>query len=136
MVLYQLLYNFRYPYRLPLSIDDITCHSKCFSSQLEKFIANVMLNPKTKWYIPFQKEVSFLGYNISEMGVGVCPKKIQTIEISQRLDMHAQETRESLYFASCYRSYEYQFAKIANPLNDIAYNGITISKKLSQMVPY
>ena len=109
-------------------LDDIICHSKTFEQQFENLevvfnrlsVANLKLNPKK--CVLFQKEVTFLGHVISENGVGTDPRKIDKIR-NWPTPKNTKEARSFISLASYYRSYVYQFAKIAKPLHELSENG-------------
>ena len=93
-----------------LYLDDIICHSKTFEEQflnLELIFArlrkaNLKLNTK-KCHL-CQKEVTFLGQTISELGIGTSPDKIETIK-NWPTPIIAKQAKSFISFASYYRSY-------------------------------
>ena len=69
----------------------------------------------------FQKEVTFLGHTISEIGIGTSPNKIETIK-NWPTPRTTKQTKSFISLASYYRSYVYQFATIAKPIHQLAEN--------------
>ena len=109
-------------------LDDIICHSKTFEGQLQNLeivfskLKNANLKLNAKKCILFQKQVTFLGHTISENGVGTSQEKVKDVK-NWPTPKNAKEARSFISLASYYRSYVFQFAKLAKPIHELAENG-------------
>ena len=109
-------------------LDDIICQSKTFEGQLSNLeevfnrLSNAGLKLNAKKCILFQTQVTFLGHTISENGVGTSPDKIKTVQ-DWPTPKNSKEARSFISLASYYRSYVYQFAKLAKPIHELSENG-------------
>ena len=66
----------------------------------------------------FQREVSHLGFQVSERGITTDPEKISAIT-EWEIPVNDKELQSFLGLAGYYRKFVKDFAKIAKPLYDI-----------------
>ena len=105
-------------------LDDLLIFAPTFDKHLEALRAvfdrlrdvGVKLNP-SKCQLG-QQEVAFLGHRISKDGIATDPDKITAVQ-NFKVPTTAKEVRSFVGFASYYRRFIKDFAKIARPLNGI-----------------
>ena len=94
---------------------------------LERFIgANLSL--KAKKCVLFASTVDFLGFRLSNQGIGVSPEKVETIRrINPEAINNITAVRSFLGAASFYRKHIRGFATIAKPLTELTRNGVDVA---------
>ena len=94
---------------------------------LERFIgANLSL--KAKKCVLFASTVDFLGFRLSNQGIGVSPEKVETIRrINPEAINNITAVRSFLGAASFYRKHIRGFAAIAKPLTELTRNGVDVA---------
>ena len=105
---------------LLIYLDDIIVYSKTFETHLDSLReilqrlkeVNLKLNPKKCCL--FRTSMSFLGHQVSEQGISMCPLKIQTIKDWPQ-PKNVKEVRQFIGLASYYRKFLSQFAQICKP---------------------
>ena len=70
----------------------------------------------------FQKQVSFLGYVVSEAGIATDPKKLEAV-VSWPPPTNVSQVRSYLGFCSYYHRFIPNFSDIANPLSRLTDKG-------------
>ena len=105
-------------------IDDIIVFSETYDehlSRLDRVLARLSQHglkirmDKCKF---LQREVSYLGYTVSDKGVSTDPDKVAVVK-EWKVPESVKELRSFLGFASYYRRFIKNFAKIAGPLHDL-----------------
>ena len=66
----------------------------------------------------FKKSISYLGHVVSEEGVHIDPKKIETVQNWERLTT-VHTVRQFLGFVNYYRRFFKDYSKVARPLYDL-----------------
>jgi hypothetical protein len=105
-------------------LDDVICVGKNFEEALENLgkifdrliQAGVKLKPK-KCFL-FQKETDFLGYRVSENGIGTSPDKIETVK-SWPQPRNVSDVRSFLGLVTYYKNFIPMFGDKAKPLHDL-----------------
>ena len=102
-------------------LDDIIVAGKTFEDMVnnlslifDRFIS-AGLKLKARKCTLFAKEVSFLGFHISEEGLKTDPNKTRCIEVWP-VPVDVREVRSFLGLCSYYRRFVYKFSEIAKPL--------------------
>lgn len=115
--------------RVKVYLDDILVLAETHEKHkevLEKVLrrleeVNLKLNPKKcSW---FQEKIIFLGFEISKNGVSTDPNKIKDLKDWQT-PTDVSSLRKFLGFASYYRRYVHNFAKVASPLYRLLKNDV------------
>lgn len=107
-----------------LYLDDIVVIGKSFEHHLANLqkvfdrLSSANLKLKAKKCNLLQKEISFLGYSVSEAGVKTDPAKVAAVKEMQR-PASVTQVRSFLGLASYYRKFVEGFSKIAKPLFDL-----------------
>lgn len=107
-----------------LYLDDIIVYGKSFDEHLENLkkvldrLDGANLRLKAKKCSFFKKEVSFLGYVVSETGIKTDPAKTESIEKIPTPN-NVTELRSFLGLVSYYRKYIKDFASIAKCLHSL-----------------
>ena len=105
-------------------LDDIISWGASFSQALDNLrkvfqrIEYAGLTLKPKKCVLFQKQVSYLGYIVSEQGLSCDPSKIAAIQQAKRLQSPTG-IRSFLGLCNFYRKFLRGFSKIAGPLFDL-----------------
>ena len=108
-----------------LYLDDILVPGKTFKDHLQNLgqvlrrlrKVNLKLSPEKTTL--FQKEVTYLGHVVGEMGISTDPSKISAIE-SWPIPSKRKDVKRFLGLCSYYRRFIHGFADIAHPLHAIA----------------
>jgi hypothetical protein len=110
-------------------LDDIICYSVDIEQHLIR-LASILhrlrssgLKLKPEKCSFFQKEVSFLGHTISDLGIGTDPRKTATVS-EWPVPQSVKDVRSFVGMTSYYRRFVKDYAKIASPLNAIARKNI------------
>ena len=109
---------------LVIYLDDLILFGKTVEDHLEKMEVlfrriksyGIKLKPEKCHFL--KTRVNYLGFSISDRGIGPEQSKIQAVENWQR-PKTIKEVRGFLGFATFYRRFIKNFAKIAKPLNDL-----------------
>ena len=105
-------------------LDDITIHSKEFNEHIEhiKIVferlieADLRVNPAKCVFL--QESVLLLGHVVSAKGITLNPAKIEAIK-NMRYCKNVKQVQEFLGLCGYYRKFVKDFAKIAQPLNNL-----------------
>ena len=109
---------------LLLYLDDILLFSNSIEDMVERLdmvltrLAKAGLKIKPEKCFLFMIEVKYLGHIVSERGIETDPKKIEAVKHWKKPTSET-ELRSFLGFASYYRKFVPNFAKIASPLHDL-----------------
>jgi hypothetical protein len=104
--------------------DDILIYSKSYSKHLVHLKEVFQLLLDHQWKVKLskcafaQRQISYLGYIISENGLATCPSKIQVVA-DWPTPGCVKELRSFLGLTGYYRKFIKHFGIIARPLNDL-----------------
>ena len=110
-------------------LDDLATAAKSFRQMLQNLeeifarisAVNLLLKPeKTRL---FQKEIVFLGYKLSEKGLGMKVKKIDAI-LKMTRPRTKKQVKSFVSMAGFYRRFIKDFSLIAKPLTDLLKNNV------------
>ena len=121
-------------------LDDIIIFAKTPEDHLSRLravfeklrLAKLKLKPSKCNF--FQREISYLGHKVSELGIATDPAKIEKVAQWPR-PKTVNEVRSFLGFVGYYRKYIKGFSKIAKPLNQLLTGLETSSKKVAKKTP-
>lgn len=105
-------------------IDDLVIFSNTLEEHRERLrqvferlrVCGLKLAPKKCDLV--QQEISFLGFRVSQQGIHTDPEKVSKVR-DWPVPTNAKELRSFLGFASYYRRFCNQFARLANPLTTL-----------------
>jgi hypothetical protein len=104
--------------------DDILIYSQSYEEHLQHLETVFQLLRQEKWTVKLSKcsfatrEISYLGYIISDAGVSTCPDKIKAVA-DWPIPMGIKELRSFIGLAGYYRKFVKHFGVIARPLTDL-----------------
>lgn len=111
------IYCFVYLDDIIIPAYDISDHNKKLRKVFDQFRQyNLKLSPGKCHFL--RKEINFLGHSVSEKGLHPDPSKINCIKNSPT-PKNQKEVKSFLAFASYYRRFLPNFAKIAQPLTNL-----------------
>ena len=111
-------------------IDDILVYSRSKDEYTEHLRIALQTLREKKLYAKLSKcefwidQVIFLGHVISQQGIQVDPKKIETV-LKWQAPTNVSEIRSFLGLAGCYRRFVEGFSIIAGPLTRLLRKGVT-----------
>ena len=115
-------------------MDDILIWGRTFQECLERLeivcerIAASGVSLKAEKCILMAKSVTFLGFVLSEEGIGICPEKTASIrKISGQSINTITAVRSFLGVTSFWRRHIKGYATIARPLTDLTKNGVDVA---------
>jgi hypothetical protein len=104
--------------------DDILVYNKTYSDHVLHLEQVFQILQQDQWRVKPSKcafakrEISYLGYVISERGVTTCPDKIKVVS-DWSSPRNVKELRSFLGLAGYYRKFVKHFGIIAKPLTDL-----------------
>ena len=124
-----------------LYLDDIVIFSKTYEDHLIRLEAvfqklqdaGLKLSPTKCNFL--QKDIKYLGHMISAQGISVDPEKVKCVK-SWPVPKNVTQVQSFLGFASFYRRFIKDFAKIAKPLHQVAQGGTHYQTKTRTRVRY
>ena len=122
-------------------LDDLLVYSKTFEGHLQHLdhllerIVQTGLKLRLDKCQFFRQQVHYLGHTISADGVSCEAGKVEAVR-NWPVPSTTTELRSFLGFASYYRRFIHQFAKIAGPLHDLVAEGSRDSKKKASQISH
>jgi hypothetical protein len=104
--------------------DDIPVYSKSYQDHVVHLEQVFQLLQKHQWRVKpskcsfAQREISYLGFLVSEQGVATCPSKVQAV-VAWHSPKSVKELRSFLGLARYYRKIVKHFGVISRPLKDL-----------------
>ena len=124
-----------------LYLDDIVIFSKTYEDHIQRLEAvfqklhqaGLKLSPSKCRF--FQKEIKYLGHMISEAGVSVDPEKVASVK-DWPIPQTVTAVQRFIGFASFYRRFLKDFAKVTKPLHEVTQGSVRISTGKKTRVKY